>query len=327
MLSWTLRIVPLLLLLTACGSDDGVVVGADGESTSSATTTSAPPTTAAQPTGATTTAPVATTTTTQPTSTTAATTTTPPTTTTTTVAAPIPPLPWHDNWTHGTEPMPVTQPCCSVPATGPVSPSGPLPPSGWPADGFYSAVASRTLPTTIELEIRRWIPCAELYSYCETEPPENGVVADPDESIVRTVELDASVTVVIQPINFPSEDEPPPLQASGTGFVELLTHLDNAVDRWVAEPLLSGSPLGEVYEALAVNSTDPAFPFGFHQDWGELSYRGPLGSYLTFFPYWRELADGDTSLRGENGLYNWWSALEIRSGKPVLYLFANRIAG
>ena len=76
-----------------------------------------------------------------------------------------------------------------------------------------------------------------------------------------------------------------------------------------------------------MNSTDPAFPFGFHQDWGELSYRGPLDSHLTFFPYWREFADGDTSLRGENGLYNWWTTLEIRSGNPVLYLFANKIAG
>ena len=30
---------------------------------------------------------------------------------------------------------------------------------------------------------------------------------------------------------------------------------------------------------------------------------------------------------GYNGLYDWWVTLEIRGGAPVLYLYANQIAG
>ena len=159
------------------------------------------------------------------------------------------------------------------------------------------------------------------------EPLDDWIVADPEFAISRTLDLTSDVKVTIRTISFPSDEEVAPLQGDGVAFVALLADLDGAVDQWVGAPLHSGSSLGEVFIALGESAEDPAFPFGIHKESGVLSYRGPLDSYLTFFPIWREFADGDRTLRGENGLYNWWTALEIRSGQPVLYLFADKIAG
>ncbi len=65
------------------------------------------------------------------------------------------------------------------------------------------------------------------------------------------------------------------------------------------------------WEALTERARDPAFPFGTTTFGGEetglLSYRGPAGSSLTWD--------------------SWWFSLEIRDGRPILYVHAGLIAG
>jgi hypothetical protein len=55
-------------------------------------------------------------------------------------------------------------------------------------------------------------------------------------------------------------------------------------------------------------------------------YRGPLDSFLLANPAWLMESD-DPWPPGSNGLYDWWTTLEIRDQRPILYIRANLVAG
>ncbi len=216
-----------------------------------------------------------------------------------------------------------------MPATGPISPVGEIPTDTWPRDGFYDISVNRLSepPSTLAVEIRRWVPCAALPDRCEADPPANGIVADPATTVSRFMELGPELTVIIWTIELTDGGEAPALVGAGPAFGELLlTGLDHAVLTQILEPIEAGDSLSAVHQGLERQIDDPQFPFGQEPTSGELGYRGPHDTYLTAFPYWLEW-DEDPWPPGANGLYNWGTTLEIRDGKPILYLFANQIAG
>jgi hypothetical protein len=197
--------------------------------------------------------------------------------------------------------------CCDGGDEAPPSPEDPLPPSGYPVDGFYKALAQDDgeygdWPTahgagTYDIEISKWLSCDEYPELCPEWWVGDEVTGYPDEPTLNlTLDLDEELTVVIMPIITQR-----PIVGDGTVFDELLADLNSSVDTWVRPGV-----------ELRERSDDPSFPFGDvywpgEPEWGELGYRGPGGAHLTWF--------GN------------WLALEMRDGRPILYIHAGLIAG
>ncbi len=233
--------------------------------------------------------------------------------------------------------LPVFPACCGAPAAGPTSPAGPLPEVGWPADGCYDASVVRSVaePSGLEVTIRRWVLCSEYPERCSPDWelfPEKAVTTDPNDSAVRWVGFsDRYLTVVLIPIDDPGGGAQA-LQGSGAAFKVLLEDLDAAWMEWVVEPWRAGLSLAEIRDDLIARSADPLFPFGLHPLWiapltVPLGYRGPHGSYLMVDPTWMPFAGGEPWPPGYGGVYNWPAQLEVRNGRPVLWLWAGQIAG
>lgn len=226
--------------------------------------------------------------------------------------------------------------CCGEPeGMGPASPEGAIPEEGWPADGFYSAQASRSSADRpeIELEIRRWVSCDEAADECPPDADliDDALTADSGSGVTRTLDLtDPDLTVVVVPIGMGNPDGTfRAISGSGSAFAELLTDIDDACTEWVMGPYEAGTPVMAIEADLEARSADPAFPFGVEPTYGwPLAYRGPQGTYLVAAPSWLIAGDGVDWPLGYNGLYGWRTTnLEIRDGKPVLWIWAGQIAG
>jgi hypothetical protein len=283
-----------LLVLAACGDgsspNDSAASGAPG--TGSSTTTSAPPTTVSPP----------------------------------VTVAPSDVGAWEAVVMEQT----VSPSCCDIPVIAPVSPPGPLPVDGWPADGFYSVTALRSgePEDTIELEIHRWVSCSDFPDRCSPDPPPGGVTSDPEEWIIRRLALDDTVTVALWPLWTFFDDGPTALVGSGADFALLLTNgIDAAYMDLFVTPLGAGVSIEQVVADAEARARDEGFPFGRDAfGFGGAVYRAPLGARPTA-PV-ELLATRDRPWPpGYNGLYDWWVTLEIRDGAPVLHLYANQIAG
>ena len=237
----------------------------------------------------------------------------------------LPPAAWM------TTPVPswIAKPCCDSNASVPASPPGLLPDEGLPADGFYRASVDRSpdRPHELTVDIGRWVPCAELPESCIPGFGEGDVGGSPDEGITRRLALDDDLTVVIQTI--PSLSDPAPgITATGSNFAALLHAIDDAWDTWVITPFEGETPPDEISADLADRGAlDDTFPFGVSDGYGPgrgpVGFRGPAGSYLFTEPY---LLEYDAPW-GYNGLYGWWTVLEVRDGRPTLYVDAGSIAG
>ena len=191
-------------------------------------------------------------------------------------------------WPEGLEPG-----CCDMGEVAPPSPSVPWPDNGWPADGFYDVSTQRS-DTSIDLVIRRYLSCRDNPGLCPEWWVGDEVIADSDGAgLERTLMLDENLIVVIEGVGGT-------LVGDGTSYASLQADIDEQVESWI-----SGGRGGLIEDHF----DDPSFPFGYPSDeegWPYM-YRGPAGSHLTF--------------------YEWWTALEIRDGSPVLYFRADLIAG
>jgi hypothetical protein len=265
-------------------------------------------------------------------------------------------LPIDNDWATTEIVWGVTPGCCDQPTTGPASPEGPIPTDGWPADGFYDVTVTRgsDAPGVLQLAIRRWVPCFELPERCTPGYPDDGIVADPDTEIARPVLMtDADLTVVIRPIQRVVEgrypDPPVGITGSGSALYELLSGwcegslppgstincgVDHAFVDWIWDPFQVGSSVMSISSVLVDHGADPSFPLGPFDDGSSdvpcstdrpcpLAYRGPLGSHLVIHPGSAESTDGFPGYE----LYGWWTSLEVRAGRPILYIDAGQIAG
>ena len=193
--------------------------------------------------------------------------------------------------------------CCEEGTVAPPSPTDPWPADGWPADGFY-ATGAEIRVDRLELTLWKWVRCTKYPDLCPPWWTGNEVTTDPDSPpLTRTAPLDGAVTVVILPM---LSDRA--IIGDGHALEALLDDLNESLETWWS------STSWDELEAL---SEDPMFPFGSVIYEGEITYeygyRGPGGAHLT--PY------GDrTTLPG-------WTALEVRNGRPILYLHAGIVAG
>ncbi|MDH3684422.1 MAG: hypothetical protein OEV40_31260 [Acidimicrobiia bacterium] len=193
--------------------------------------------------------------------------------------------------------------CCDAGDVVPPSPDDPWPAEGWPVDGFYAPVVERRSETEYELSIQRWLSCRDNPGLCPDYWVGDEVTIDPDAPLIRRqLFFDEDLTVVIMPIFDES-----PLVGDGIAFRSLLADLDEAISDWAGDDEFAWP------DELQDRTADPDFPFGV-TSWpnnggeGPIGYRGPGGSHLT---------PPDT----------WWTALEIRNAKPVLYIHAGLVAG
>ncbi len=292
----------VIVMLAACGGAESPASTA--APTTAVTTSAAAPTTVPPPTE-----PVAPTTTALPTT-----------------------VPLQGEWERVTMTPPVSPQCCAMPAIAPVSPPGQIPRDGWPADGFYDATATRSdgAGAVLQLVMRRWIACADFPEGCPPDPPPEGVTTDPATVVIRELALDDDLTVVIWALDegVLGGRRPAALVGSGTAFAELLDRgIDPAFRTWVLEPQAGGVAVATIIDdILAKGAADAAFPFGPDPATNSICYRGPLDSFLLANPAWLMEPD-DPWPPGGNGLYDWWTTLEIRDGAPVLYIHANLVAG
>ena len=223
-------------------------------------------------------------------------------------------------WRPSTREAPVTAACCSMNYNGPESP--PLPPESgpFPDDGAFSVWVTREEGATdrIELEIRQWFPCSERPDQCGPDVFVGDVYADPDNAVVRTVDLDAGMLVVVRPIGCSADGTwtEVPIEGDGAALASLLRRVDAAA-----------AMIAPDYGAIDLETAgagDPTFPYGRVpcEDLGWVTgYRGPENSYLTDGLY--TVFDWDEP----TWMYGWWASLEIVDGAPVLYLWAGQIAG
>jgi hypothetical protein len=191
--------------------------------------------------------------------------------------------------------------CCEGGTVAPASPTDPWPEEGWPSDGFYSAAAT-IRDDEIDLTLRKWLSCSEHPERCAPWWTGGEVTSDPDApTLQRSIPFDHALTVVILPI---ASDTP--IVGDGRALEALHNDLTTAIDAWL---------VGSTYDKLTQLSKDPAFPFGspdgqgLEHEW----YRGPGGVHLT--PY------------GDQVTLPGWTALEVRNGRPILYIDAGIIAG
>lgn len=258
--------------------------------------------------------------------------TTAPATTAPAVTAPPTTAPLEGKWERVTMTPPVSPQCCAMPAIAPVSPPGQIPSDAWPADGFYDAAATRSegSATVLQLAMRRWIACDDFPEGCPPDPPPEGVATDPATVVIRDLPLDDDLTVVIWALDegIRAGRQPDALVGSGTSFAELLDRgIDAAFRTWVLEPAAGGAPVETIIEDIFTKgAADADFPLGPDPATNSICYRGPLNSFLLANPAWL-MESADSWPPGSNGLYDWWTTLEIRSGAPVLYVYANQVAG
>jgi hypothetical protein len=198
-----------------------------------------------------------------------------------------------DAWPVGLVPQ-----CCDMGDLVPsASPTGTWPARGWPSDGFYDVEIAPDAATA-DLVIRRYQKCADHPGLCpDWWVGEEGYVDREQEVMERTISLDEDLTVVIAPVLGENE-----LVGDGAAYAELRADIDQAVEALVPKD-------EDEYESFEERLSDPEFPFGFSDpELGYLIiYRGPAGRQLTY---------------GQ-----WWAALEIKDGEPIIYLHAGLIAG
>jgi hypothetical protein len=180
----------------------------------------------------------------------------------------------------------------------------------------------------IDLEIHRWVACTDFPDRCAPDPPSGAVTSDPEEWITRTLMLDDSVTVVLWPLWAFFDDGPTALVGTGTDLTHLLANgIDADYLEWVVAPFQAGTPIEELTADLEVRFREPGFPFARDAfEFEGVVYRAPEGARPTAPIEWLVTRDRPWP-PGYNGLYDWWITLEIRDGAPVLYLYANQIAG
>jgi hypothetical protein len=193
--------------------------------------------------------------------------------------------------------------CCDGGDVAPPSPDGSLPETGWPEDGFYKAYPMRDgdyaydwplahADGTYGLLITKFLDCDDYPDLCPDYWVGNEVTVDPNAPLLqRFAALDEHLTVVIVPIT-----NEPVIVGDGIAFDGLLTDINQAV---------ASRPISDD------QAEDPASAFGYMPagtaGGGEFGYRGPGGTYLTWF--------------------GGWMALEIRDGSPILYIHAGLTAG
>lgn len=264
-------------------------------------------------------------------------------------------LPIDGDWTVTSLAWPVQPACCDTPATGPASPLGPIPRDGTlPQDGFYHVTVERHWdpPSVLNVSMRRWVPCREQPDACPADASETGVFADPTSEVDTYLELTDDLTVVVQPLQTRRDDrfpDPPQvITGSGTAFYELLSGwcsgylperdpencgIDHAFLDWVWSPHQAGDSIEQIISDLEDSDTAPSFPFTQFDDrateWScgvdrrcITAYRGPQGTHL--------IVDFTLLEMGEDWparLYGWWTSLEIRDGRPILYIDAGRLSG
>lgn len=270
--------------------------------------------------------------------------------------APVAPhsLPIDGDWTVTNLDWPVQPFCCNAPAVGPASPAAAIPTDGqMPADGFYDVAVTRTWdpPGVIEVTLRRWVSCAESLDSCPADSPDGGVFADPATEVETHLELNENLTVVIEPLQAWDEgrypDPPQVITGSGLAFYDLLSGwcsgyiperntencgIDHAFPDWIWLPYQAGASIEQIIADLRSADTGPTFPFTEFDDHADdqpctgyrctTAYRGPQGTHLII----------DFTLLGLGGnwldrLYGWWTSLEVRNGKPILYIDAGRLFG
>jgi hypothetical protein len=198
--------------------------------------------------------------------------------------------------------------CCDAGDVAPASPTDPWPDEGWPADGFYHIWVDGRSRAAIEITMRKFLSCADYPEMCPDWWTEENVTIDLEATALeRILRSSPDLTVVILPIT--SEV---PIVGNGQAFRTLLDDVDGAIEYWINSPETS-VPWAQMQEL----ATDPDFPFGFPDTADEFGYpigfRGPGGALLTY-------ADDPSYLFG-------WPVMEIRDGKPILYIHAGIIAG
>ncbi len=223
-------------------------------------------------------------------------------------------------WLPSTREAPVTAACCSMNHNGPASPRLPPEAGPFPDDGAFSVWVSREEGTTdsLRLEIRRWLPCSERPDQCGPDVFPGDVYADPDNAVIRTVDLDDALLVVIRPIACAADGSwtEMPIEGDGAVLASLLRRVDAAAAMI--------APDYGTMDLETAGAGDPTFPYGRVpcEDIGWVTgYRGPENAYLTDGLYTVFEWDEPT------WMYGWWAALEILDGAPVLYLWAGQIAG
>jgi hypothetical protein len=224
--------------------------------------------------------------------------------------------------------------CCDIPNEGPPSPPGPLPETGWPADGFY-AVGIGYLDgpgSKVRLSIGRWERCDLLPDgACPEHWPPDALEAE-EARTFREVPLDA-LDVSLWPMRSIQDEDREVLYGTAPAFAELLhDDLGPAFRTWVIEPYQAGEAEGAeetsraIEEDLRSRSADQDFPFGTLPDddggetYDQLGYRGPLGSLLVVSAWDPERLPEE---------FYWWRfpSLEIRDGRPILHVTADGYYG
>lgn len=212
------------------------------------------------------------------------------------------------NWMLRTSAWPAMGPgCCEEGTVAPPSPTGPWPEEGWPADGFYSVVEEIS-HDEIEVTMRKWLSCSDYPDRCAPWWTGGEVTTDPDApTLQRSIPFDRDLTVAILPIMSDTA-----IVGDGYALRVLLDDLNAAIEASFF-PAVS-------WDEITQLSKDPTFPFGGPYGHGlaggdEFGYRGPGGVHLTPYTY-----SDQTHLPG-------WTALEIRGGRPILYIHAGIIAG
>lgn len=201
--------------------------------------------------------------------------------------------------------------CCDGGTVAPASPSAPWPDEGWPADGFYDVWIAGEGDGYVDVEIVRWYDCDDRPDLCAEWWVGDEVSSDPlEERLLRRIDFEEDLTVVIAPI---AQGDDAVLVGDGVAYRDLLGGLQDAIEQYVGEDQFDG--WANDPDWIDAVSQDPGFPFGpvlFEGDeigyWG---FRGPGGSMLSWSA-------------GDNW---WWHVLEVREGKPILYVHAGIIAG
>ena len=263
--------------------------------------------------------------------------------------------PIDDDWSPIEIDWGVTPACCDQPAIGPVSPVGSIPAEGWPADGFYDVASVRVgdPPGILQMTVRRWVSCSELPDRCLPDPPPDGIVGYPTSEVHKVVFMDEELTVVIRPIQMSHQGQfPDPavgISGSGRALYELLSGfcggslpsplpvncgVDHAYADLIWGPYQAGTSLGEIEREIESHADDPDFPLVRFDDGASeipcsadracpIAYRGPRGIYFVMNP---ELVVSAVRWPGLE-MYGWWTSLEIRGGRLILFIDAGQVAG
>lgn len=212
-------------------------------------------------------------------------------------------------WAKSATAWPVLVPgCCDAGDVAPASPTDPWPDEGWPADGFYDIWVDGRSRAAIEITMHKYLSCADYPEMCPDWWTEKNVTIDLEATpLERILSYSPDLTVVILPIASEA-----PIVGNGQTFRTLLDDVDGAIEHWINSPETS-VPWAQMQELAA----DPSFPFGSPDTIDEgtypIGFRGPGGALLTYA--------GDPSY-----LFG-WSVMEIRDGKPILYIHAGNITG